>query len=116
MIPFPESIQSDYEITDAVEDAIYTAERISGTVAGNVRFADPQAFTLREIEASGGLFQIGDLGFRVGSNELTGPLEDIIPQRGDTITRPDGSVFLIIAEPSQDNFLISWLCPGRKQR
>lgn len=114
---FLAGIADDYIYTDAVQDITYTATRAQGgtpvTTAFPVTNADPQDFDLDEIANSGGFFKAGDRRWFLGADQFP---PGITPQRGDTITQADSTVWSIIAKPQLDGFGISWGCPSRQDR
>jgi hypothetical protein len=107
------SLALDYRSVDGTETVTYTAKRSGGNTTLTVNFAEPRDYTLKEITALGGMVQAGDREWGLGNAEFTGGLT---PQRGDTVAQADGTVWELIADPTLDEFKITWSCPSRKAR
>lgn len=109
---FLDAIADDYKIVDGAETITLTPVGRSPAVAPSaVEFASADDYTLKEIAAAEGLFQVGDRKWLLGANQLPATVR---PQPGDMITQADGAVWVLIAEPALDAFGVSWVCPSRR--
>jgi hypothetical protein len=105
---------NDYMVTDQTETVTYTpANRSPAVSAFTVLYASPHAYTLKEVAASNGMFQVGDRRWTLGANQFP---SGTVPQRGDSITRASGEVDMILENPTLDSFGIAWVCLTGKAR
>lgn len=106
------TVAADFKIVDGTQAVTFAAVRESATTPYTVAYADAHDLTEREINASNGVFQVGDRRWGVDASEIPG----VRPRRGDTITDTEGTVWTLIGDATTDALGISWFCPTRRGR
>jgi len=116
---FNASVALDYRVSDGTQTVTFSGTRppavgqSSGAFSLTINFAEPHDYTLKEVSNGQGFVMAGDRRWALGNAEFTG---GITPQRGDSITEANGTVWMIEADPTLDPLGISWLCQTRKAR
>lgn len=107
-----ECLKTDYKVVDGTESITYVSVLTAGNTSVTVANADTDELNSREVAASGGYFQEGDMRFRIWRTQLS----TVTPKPGDYITRTSNSTTWEVLSATLDDLTIAYEIVARKAR